>query len=174
MKMRWVLGFLSIVLLVTMSCGGGAGDKGNDIVGDIGTLGDGVSDGDLPSGQDASDLEESEETTLQPDGDGDGIPEPDVCVPNCMVDGGDEEEYLSECGTADGCGGSCGECGPDEECGLADYAEIGICFNPKEHCQWACEDAEAECGSAFSGFEVPDCDCGDCPGGQECVNNECS
>ena len=175
MKMRRVLRFVSVILLVTMSCGSGDGDQGNDIAGDIGALGDGVSDGDLVSSLDASDLEESEGTSLQPDGDGEGVPEPDVCVPNCMVDGEDDEEYLSECGTDDGCGGECNVCEPDDVCALADYAEVGLCFNPEEECPEVCMFELAECGSVWAGFVWPDCECGDCPEKQdECVDGKCT
>ena len=95
------------------------------------------------------------------------------CVPNCVVDEGGEE-YLSECETPDGCGGTCGPCEPDEVCALADYAEIGICFNPDESCPGMCEFEEAECGAVWAGFVWPDCECGECDNEQEtCVNNKC-
>ena len=92
------------------------------------------------------------------------------CVPDCMVD-----EYISECGTSDGCGGSCGECGEDEVCALADYAEIGVCFNPTESCPGICAEYSAECGQVWSGFVAPDtCNCGDCPDGLGvCLDNAC-
>lgn len=90
------------------------------------------------------------------------------CTPVCS-----DGEYLSECGS-DGCGGSCGECEPEEVCALADYAEIGICFNPGDSCPDMCEFEGAECGAVWAGFEWPDCDCGECAGEQDaCVNNKC-
>ena len=96
------------------------------------------------------------------------------CVPNCMVDEGGDK-YLSECGTPDGCGGMCDECEPDDVCALADYAEVGVCFNPEEECPEICAvDEDAECGTVWAGFVWPDCECGDCPGEQEaCINNKC-
>ena len=95
------------------------------------------------------------------------------CVPDCVVKD-DWDEYLSECGTPDGCGGTCGPCEPDEVCALADFAEIGICFNSDENCPGICEFEEAECGSVWAGFVWPDCECGECAGEQEtCVNNKC-
>ena len=96
-----------------------------------------------------------------------GACEESECVPDCIVVE-DDEEYLSECGTPDGCGGTCDECEPDDVCALADYAEIGICFNPDEVCPEVCESEGVECGGVWAGFVWPDCECGECPEGKVC------
>ena len=95
--------------------------------------------------------------------------EQDTCVPQCTDDDGN----VSECGD-DGCGGTCGECPPGAVCGEADYAAVGVCFDPAKQCPGICASAGAQCGSVWTGLAEPeDCECGPCPKGMECVGSIC-
>ncbi len=103
-----------------------------------------------------------------------GCPDGQICF-------GDGEEYFccepscaegwdgQPCGS-DGCGGSCGECAEGWDCVETDYdPNRSVCFNFEENCLQLCADRSAQCGPLWHGLgEGPMCDCGDCPEGQMC------
>ena len=102
------------------------------------------------------------------------VDSPDVffaCLPDCVPDCGEP----GQCGD-DGCVGQC-DCLPGADCLERDYdPEVGpggVCFDPAVDCLGACE--EGACGDVTAiitadGLAI--CDCGPCPGGQVCVDEE--
>ena len=90
------------------------------------------------------------------------------CTPSCA-----DSPFSSPCGS-DGCGGSCGECEDGWECLETDYdPEQSVCFSYEDDCPMVCGWHGAECGEIWHGLgEGPMCDCGECPEGQVCEEDE--
>ena len=87
------------------------------------------------------------------------------CIPQCEG---------KQCGD-DGCGGTCGECEAGYECvTMSCTFEGGYCFSYEVYCPVYCEGQGAECGevNTANAEGSPVCDCGTCPPGQACINNE--
>ncbi|NOZ87938.1 MAG: LamG domain-containing protein [Deltaproteobacteria bacterium] len=93
----------------------------------------------------------------------------DYCVPDCKG---------KECGD-DGCGGSCGECGPADACHLAGTCNQGTCTQGAEvHCETDRTCRVARCDSNAGGcVEEPAPDGSACSTGQgdigRCLSGEC-
>ena len=145
MKMRWTLGYVSLVLALSLSCSGEKVKVDIDAVNDI----EGTSSGDAVDGR--AGLE---------------TVEPDACVPQCVAGSGS----VKECGN-DGCGGTCGTCPDGYDCVDAGYGATS-CFSQDE-CLSMCNERGLECGSFSPFWEGDDsiiCDCGDCHGEDVCLD----
>lgn len=94
-----------------------------------------------------------------------------MCIELCAEEGLEcGTNFIDDYGECD-----CGDCPEGYECvTMSCVHDSGTCFSYEIDCPIICADVLAECGevSTAIAMDSPICDCGTCPEGEVCVDNE--